>query len=149
MNLPIVPGQSANGKNAIRVVAVEEITGQAISPIPILEAETRSIPFFMLAKTLSTTTIPSSTSIPNPITNPNKTIVFNVNPNAERIVNAINIDNGIAAPTNKEFRNPMVNIKTIITSTIPKIMWLESSLTWCSTRDDWSLVSAIFKLEGK
>ena len=38
MNLPIVPGQSANGKNAIRVVAVDEITGQAISPIPILEA---------------------------------------------------------------------------------------------------------------
>ncbi len=38
MNLPIVPGHNANGKNAINVVAVEEITGQAISPIPILDA---------------------------------------------------------------------------------------------------------------
>src|SRR6218665_966376 len=38
MNLPIVPGQSRNGRNAISVVAVDEITGQAISPIPILEA---------------------------------------------------------------------------------------------------------------
>jgi len=45
MNLPIVPGQSANGKNAIKVVAVEEITGQAISPIPILEACIRVMPF--------------------------------------------------------------------------------------------------------
>ena len=38
INFPIVPGHKANGKNAIRVVAVDEITGQAISPIPILEA---------------------------------------------------------------------------------------------------------------
>ena len=122
MNLPIVPGHKRNGKNAINVVAVDEITGQAISPIPILEAVTRSIPFCMLANTLSTTTIPSSTSIPNPITNPNKTIVFKVNPKAERILNAINIESGIAAPTKSEFLNPMVNINTIITSTIPKIM---------------------------
>ena len=136
MNLPIVPGQSANGKKAIKVVAVEEITGQAISPIPTFDACTRFIPFFMLANTLSTTTIPSSTSIPNPITRPNKTMVFRVKPKAERMVNAINIDNGIAAPTNKEFRKPIVNISTIITNTIPKIMWLESSFTWCSTRDD-------------
>ena len=38
MNLPMVPGQRANGKNAIKVVAVDEITGQAISPIPTFEA---------------------------------------------------------------------------------------------------------------
>ena len=30
--------QQGDGKNAIKVVAVEEITGQAISPIPILDA---------------------------------------------------------------------------------------------------------------
>ena len=82
-----------------------------------------------MAKTLSTTTIPSSTRSPNPITNPNKTMVFNVNPNADNIANAINIESGIAAPTNNEFRNPMVNINTIITRIIPKIIWLESSLT--------------------
>ena len=103
----------------------------------------------MLANTLSTTTIPSSTSIPNPITNPNKTIVFKVNPKAERILNAINIESGIAAPTKSEFLNPIVNINTIITSTIPKMMWLESSSTWCSTRDDWSLVNCNSRLEGK
>ena len=129
INFPIVPGHNANGKNAIKVVAVEAITGQAISPIPILEAVTLSIPFRILAKTLSTTTIPSSTSIPNPITSPKSTIVFKVKPNADKILNAINIDNGIAAPTNNEFRNPIVNINTIITSTIPKIIWLESSST--------------------
>ena len=38
INLPIVPGQRAKGKKAIKVVAVDEITGQAISPIPTLEA---------------------------------------------------------------------------------------------------------------
>ncbi|MNS03867.1 hypothetical protein D3C72_352130 [compost metagenome] len=149
MNLPIVPGQRAKGRNAIKVVAVEEITGQAISPIPILDASTRLSPFFILANTLSTTTIPSSTSIPSPITNPKSTIVFKVSPNADRILKAINIDKGIAAPTNKEFLSPMVNINTIITSTIPKIMWLDNSSTWCSTRDDWSFVNSIFKLDGK
>ena len=149
MNLPIVPGHKAKGKKAIKVVAVDEITGQAISPIPILDAVTRSIPFFILANTLSTTTIPSSTNIPNPITKPKRTMVFKVNPKADRILNAINIDSGIAAPTNSEFRNPMVNINTIITSTIPKIMWLDNSSTWCSTRDDWSLVKSSSKLEGK
>ena len=149
MNLPMVPGHSKNGRKAIKVVAVDDITGQAISPIPILEAETRSIPFCMLANTLSTTTIPSSTSIPNPITKPKSTMVFKVNPNADRILNAINIDKGIAAPTNKEFLNPMVNINTIITNTIPKMMWLDSSSTWCSTLDDWSFVNCNSRLEGK
>ena len=149
MNLPIVPGHKAKGKNAINVVAVEEITGQAISPIPILDACTLDNPFFMLANTLSTTTIPSSTSIPNPITNPKSTIVFKVNPKAERIVKAINIESGIAAPTNNEFRNPIVNINTIITKTIPKIMWFDNSSTWCSTRDDWSLVNSNFKFFGR
>ena len=129
INFPIVPGHKANGKNAIKVVAVEEITGQAISPIPIFEADTLSIPFCILANTLSTTTIPSSTSIPNPITNPKSTIVFKVNPKADKMVNAINIESGIAAPTNNEFRNPIVNIKTIITNTIPKIMWFDNSST--------------------
>ena len=117
-----MPGHNANGKKAISVVAVEEITGQAISPIPTLEACTRGIPFFIFAKTLSTTTIPSSTNNPNPITNPKSTIVFRVNPKAERMVNAIIIESGMAAPTNSEFLNPMVNIRTIITKTIPKIM---------------------------
>ena len=129
MNLPMVPGHKANGRKAINVVAVDEITGQAISPIPTFEASILGNPFFMLAKTLSTTTIPSSTSIPNPITNPNKTIVFNVNPKAESMAKAIIIDSGIAAPTNKEFRNPMVNINTIITRIIPKIMWFDNSST--------------------
>ncbi|MNE29938.1 hypothetical protein D3C80_1234350 [compost metagenome] len=149
MNLPIVPGQRAKGRNAIKVVAVEEITGQAISPIPILDASTRLSPFFILANTLSTTTIPSSTSIPSPITNPKSTMVFKVSPNADRILKAINMDRGIAAPTNKEFLSPIVNINTIITNTIPKIMWLGNSSTWCSTRDDWSFVNSIFKLDGK
>src|SRR6187402_1543149 len=149
MNLPIVPGHNANGRKAISVVSVEEITGQAISPIPILEASILGLPFFILAKTLSTTTIPSSTSIPSPITNPKRTMVLSVNPNAERILNAINIDNGMAAPTNKEFLSPIVNINTIITSTIPKIMWFDNSSTWCSTREDWSFVNSIFRLDGK
>ena len=70
-------------------------------------------------------------------------------PKADKIVKAINIDSGIAAPTNNELRNPIVNINTIITNTIPKMMWLESSSTWCSTREDWSLVKSIFKSFGK
>ena len=56
------------------------------------------------------------------MTKPKSTMVFRVKPNIDKIVKAIIIESGIAAPTNNEFRNPIVNIKTIITNTIPKIM---------------------------
>ena len=38
INSPIIPGQSASGTKAARVVAVEEIIGQATSPAPYLAA---------------------------------------------------------------------------------------------------------------
>ena len=56
-------------------------------------------------------------------------MVFRVNPNIDKMAKAIIIDNGMAAPTNKELRNPIVNINTIITKMIPKIMWFDNSST--------------------
>ena len=38
INLPIVPGHNPNGKKAAKVVAVEAIIGQAISPTPSIAA---------------------------------------------------------------------------------------------------------------
>ena len=34
MNSPIIPSQNTRGRNAAKVVAVDEITGYAISPVP-------------------------------------------------------------------------------------------------------------------
>ena len=44
IKLPIIPGQSPSGKNAAKVVAVEAIIGQAISPKPCLAACFLGIP---------------------------------------------------------------------------------------------------------
>ena len=38
MNLPIVPGHNPNGKKAAKVVAVDAMIGQAISPTPSIAA---------------------------------------------------------------------------------------------------------------
>ena len=89
-----------------------------------------------------------STNIPNPITRPNKTIVFIVYPNAERIINDINIDIGIAKPTNKAFLNPRKNIKTVTTSKIPKMMLFTNSLTWFNVILDWSFEIVITRSFG-
>ena len=42
----------------------------------------------------------------------------------------MNIDIGMAKPTNNAFRKPKKNIRTTTTKITPKIMLFTSSLTW-------------------
>ena len=130
MNCPIIPGQRPKGINAATVVAVEIIIGKAISPIPFLAASILVIPSSSIKRyTFSTTTIPLSTSIPSPIISPKSTIVFKVYPNAPKIIKDINIDIGIAKPTNNAFLNPRKNINTMTTKITPKIILFTKSST--------------------
>ena len=77
----------------------------------------------------STTTIPLSTSRPSPITNPNNTILLSVSPKADKITKDMNIDIGIANPTNNAFLSPRKKVKTVTTNIIPKIKLFIKSLT--------------------
>ena len=47
MKSPIWPGQNSSGRNAASVVAVEEMTGIATSPVAFFTANFRSHPFSM------------------------------------------------------------------------------------------------------
>ena len=136
INFPIVPGQKPSGKKAANVVAVEAMIGHAISPIPCFAACLLGIPSLIKLYTFSTTTIPLSTSIPSPMTNPNRTMVFRVKPKAERINSDNSIDSGMANPTNNAFRNPKKNIKTKTTRITPKMILFTKSLTWFSVFTD-------------
>ena len=130
INFPILPGHKPRGINAATVVAVDIIIGNAISEIPFLVASILFIPSFSISLyTFSTTTIPLSTSIPSPRIRPNNIMVFKVLPIAPSIAMDINIDIGIAIPTNKAFLNPRKNKRTITTSTTPKIILLTKSMT--------------------
>ena len=130
INFPILPGHKPRGINAATVVAVDIIIGNAISEIPFLVASILFIPSFSISLyTFSTTTIPLSTSIPSPRIRPNNIMVFKVLPMAPSIAMDINIDIGIAIPTNKAFLNPRKNKRTITTSTTPKIILLTKSIT--------------------
>ena len=116
--------------NAAIVVAVEIIIGNAISDIPFLVAWILLRPSFSISLyTFSTTTIPLSTNIPNPIIRPNRIIVFKVKPKVFSIHKDINIDIGIAKPTKRAFLNPKKKSKTVTTNTIPKIILFTKSIT--------------------
>ena len=105
--------------------------GKAISLTPFLAASNRVIPSFSMSRyTFSTTTIPLSTSIPKPITKANRTMVFIVYPNDWRIKKEINIDIGMANPTNKALRNPRKKVRTVTTKRTPNKMLLIRSVTW-------------------
>ena len=76
----------------------------------------------------STTTIPLSTSIPNARTSEKRTITLNVIPNAFRIIKLMNMESGIATPTNNALRNPRKNKSTPTTSRpqVPFFPWARS-----------------------
>src|SRR6056297_363011 len=140
INSPIMPGQVPNGTKAATVVAVDMIMGMAISPIPFLAASLRDMPSCSIRRyTFSTTTTPLSTNIPNPIMRPKRIIVFRVYPIADKIIKDMNMDMGMAKPTNSAFLKPKKNINTVTTSMIPKMMLFTKSSTWFSVLLEESL----------
>ena len=122
IKLPTNPGQKTIGKNAAKVVAVEAIIGRATSPVPLLAASMLLYPFCLNRYTFSTTTIALSTNIPRARINENKTTVFRVYPTKFIIRIPINIESGIAIPTNMAFRNPKKNNKINTTKITPEMI---------------------------
>ena len=61
----------------------------------------------------------------------------------------MNIDIGIAKPTNSAFLNPKKNIKTVITKITPKMMLLAKSLTMFFVVLDWSFEISTWMVLGK
>ena len=60
----------------------------------------------------------------------------------------MNIDIGIAKPTNSAFLNPKKNINTVVTRKIPNKILLTKSSTWLTILLDISLVMETFKSIG-
>ena len=66
--------------------------------------------------------MPLSTSMPSARTNENSTMVLKVTPSEFKIKKLMNMESGIATPTNNAFRNPRKNNNTPTTSNTPKMM---------------------------
>ncbi len=77
--------------------------------------------------------------------NPKRTMVFKLCPNMLKIMSDINMDIGMAKPTNMAFLNPKKNIKTVTTKITPKIMLFTKSSTCPMVTEDWSLAMVTFK----
>src|SRR5690606_31565206 len=149
MNSPMMPGQRPRGTKAATVVRVEMMMGKAISPIPCLEAWILDIPSSSIRRyTFSTTTIPLSTNIPRPMIRPKRIMVFMVYPRPFKIINAMNMESGMAKPTKRAFLNPRKNINTVTTRMIPKMMLFIKSSTIPTVVEDWSLEMLTFRSWG-
>ena len=70
-------------------------------------------------------------------------------PKNPRIIKDINMDMGMAKPTNKALRNPRKNIKTVMTSSTPKMILLAKSLTKFLVALDWSFEMSTSMAAGK
>ncbi len=86
----------------------------------------------------STTTMPSSTSIPNPSTRANSTTMFRVIPIICNTIRPIPMEKGMAVEMKNELRNPRKNVRMPITRNRPVMMWLVSSATISRISMDWS-----------
>ena len=148
MNSPIIPGQKARGKKAANVVAVEEIIGIATSPTPFIVASIGDNPSSISLYTFSTTTIPLSTSIPSAMIKANNTIMLMVIPSMPRMRNDINIESGIAIPTNIAFLVPRKNNSTRTTRITPKMILFSRFETISFVCLLWSLVTTISRSAG-
>ena len=87
--------------------------------------------------------------MPSASTSENSTITLKVMPSALRIMNDMNMDSGMATPTNRALRSPRKNNKTPTTSKTPKMIEFCSSSTCVRVWSDWSLVMLTLRLEGR
>ena len=60
--------------------------------------------------------------MPKANTNENRTMVLNVTPKEFKIKKLMNMESGMATPTNKAFRSPRKNNSTPTTNSTPKMM---------------------------
>jgi hypothetical protein len=129
MNSPIMPGQKSSGTNTITVAVVAAMIGMVTSPTARRVAFMAGSPLVMWRWMFSTITIPSSTKRPSARIRAKSTIMFSVTPNALSSVKEMNMDMGIAKPTNSALRRPRKSMSTPTTRITPSTMWFISSST--------------------
>ena len=106
INFPILPGHKPRGINAATVVAVDIIIGNAISNSFFSSFNPIHSFFFHQSVYIFYNYNSIINKHPSPRIRPNNIMVFKVLPIAQELAMDINIDIGIAIPTNKAFLNP-------------------------------------------
>ena len=91
----------------------------------------------------------SSTTIPNPKRNANKTIVFNVKSKLGMNKKVSKADKGTERATKAASRTPIKNINTTTTKMNPRITVLIKSAKSPRVRSDWSAVTETTNPAGK
>ena len=128
---------------------MEEIIATTISPTPCLAASNLLSPSCRYSLSIfSITTMALSTNIPKARIRANRTTIFMVVPMPPNTTKLINIDNGMAIPTNKALRKPKKKRSTKTTKITPKMMLFSKLLSWSLVCSDWSLVIEIVKFSG-
>ena len=121
INSPAKPGQKIKGRNAAKVVAVEEIIGSAIFLEDSEYACFIDNPSFNFLSAYSTTTIAPSTNKPTESIRANNTTILIVNPITDKANKPDKKDPGIDNPTSKPDltpKAPRIIIKTKIIAAI-------------------------------
>ena len=120
MNLPITPGQKANGINGANTTSVPDNTGKKTSPAAIFAAfRIGTLPLSKTRCVFSITTIASSTTMPNARRNEKSVIRLKVKPSVGNTKKAMKLEIGTDIATKNAFVAPMKNIRIITTNTKP------------------------------
>ena len=137
MNLPITPGQKANGTNGASTTSVPDNTGKNTSPAAILAAlRMGTLPLSNTRCVFSITTIASSTTIPSASRKENRVIIFKVKPSVGNTRNAMKLESGTDNPTKMALVAPMKNIRINVTRIKPMMMVLIRSFRVVLVRFD-------------
>ena len=129
---------------------MEDIIATAISPTPCLAASILLKPSFLYKRSMfSMTTMALSTNIPKAKISAKRTTIFIVVPIPPSTTKLINMERGMAMPTNKALRSPKKKSNTKTTKITPKMILFSKLLNWSRVCSDWSLVMEIFKFSGK
>ena len=116
MNSPDTPGQKSMGRNAQRVVAVDDTTGQTMRFAASTKACIGPVPARIRLSAYSTTTMAPSTSMPTERIRPNMTMFEMATPMTARNAKQSRNEVGMAKPTSSAERVPRVARTTIMTS---------------------------------
>ncbi len=151
----MIPFQNSKGKNGAMIVSVPANTGIKTSPAAAFAAfAIGTFPFSYSLCVFSTTTIASSTMIPNPKSSANNTIKLRVTSEPTiisaigRNKNATNTLRGTLRATKKALVTPIKNIKIISTNKNPMMIVLTNSSNEVAACLLWSPVMTTFRSFG-
>ena len=145
MNLPTRPGNSISGRKAAMVVETAASTGQPTSRIESSVASSANIPRSMRKYIASTSTMASSTSMPNTMTIPSSTETLSVEPVISSSAKAPATENTTPKATITAMREPRNSQHTASTSSRPMAALLCMTPSASRVATVWSSASTSFK----